>query len=71
MKRDDLSKVLFDRIDMVEPYPTGVVKINKQCGFTAFFPGGEGIWKQNQNQNQKSKIPTIMVIGQDFSTVNK
>jgi hypothetical protein len=65
MSRNDLPKILFDKIRMVEPYPNGVVPVPEMVDTTAFFPGGTGLW----NCNEQSKSPTILVLGQDFSNV--
>lgn len=67
MNRYEISTYLFQHLDMVEPYPPGVAKIYKQCDFTAFFPGGKGIWEEVES----NKIPYIMVLGHDFSTEKK
>lgn len=67
MKRKQLSDQLFKQMIMVEPYPLGVAKIEKQCGFTAFFPGGNGVWDEVESDT----VPTIMVLGHDFSTESK
>ena len=66
MNRKDLSKFLFEKISMVEPYPANVEKIEEIMEITAFFPGGLGLW----NDANYEKEPEIMVLGHDFSTVS-
>ncbi len=67
MNRNQISEILFKKMNMVEPYPPYVIGIDKQCQFTAFFPGGHGIWKEFESEI----IPSIMVLGHDFSTESK
>jgi len=67
MRRNDLPEVLFKKIDIVRPYPEYVEPVTKTIDKTAFFPGGKGLWLEN-----KSDIfPSILVLGQDFSTVEE
>jgi len=63
MKRTEIGKILFDKLYMVEPYPKGVTPVRKLATETAFFPGGYGVWMENNTDI----LPDIMVIGQDFS----
>jgi len=65
--RNDVSKILFDNISMVEPYPDNVAPVTDNVKRTAFFPGGLGVW----NNSQHDKIPKILVLGQDFSTLKE
>lgn len=51
---------------MVKPYPDKVVRVNEMLDVTAFFPGGKGLWLED-NLNV---FPDILVLGHDFSTVN-
>ncbi|HNW82780.1 MAG TPA: hypothetical protein PKG52_07810 [bacterium] len=61
---NSLPDILFKRLDMIEPYPEKVAKVETICRLTAFFPGGRGFRDEN------SEIFTdILVLGQDFSTV--
>jgi len=62
--RSNITKILWDNISMVEPYPDTVASVVKLVGGTAFFPGGTGLL----NDVSSSNIPTILVLGQDFST---
>jgi uracil-DNA glycosylase len=66
MIREELSKYLFRYINTVEPSPELVVSVPKMMDATAFFPGGTGLWKEEQS----NKFPSILVLGQDFSTVH-
>lgn len=67
MTRNDISKILFDNISMVEPYPDNIAPVIEKVKRTAFFPGGLGVW----NNSQHNKIPNILVLGQDFSTLKE
>lgn len=66
MKRHQLPGLLFDQINMVKPYPDKVVRVNEILDVTAFFPGGKGLWLEDNS----NIFPDILVIGHDFSTVN-
>jgi hypothetical protein len=46
MKRYKLSEKLFEHINLVEPYPDLVTKVTTMIDITAFFPGGKGLWKE-------------------------
>jgi uracil-DNA glycosylase len=61
---------LFKEMEMVMPYPPGVIPIPKQLRSTAFFPGGYGVWCGNSSV-EVSSLPSfpfggIMAVGQDF-----
>jgi uracil-DNA glycosylase len=64
MRREELSQKLFKNINLVEPYPNLVSGIDKMIDLTAFFPGGKGLWKEEESE----VFPSILVLGQDFST---
>lgn len=66
MEREKISKVLFKKINIVTPYPHNVKLVEKMMNITAFFPGGTGLWMEDGS----SEIPSILVLGQDFSTVD-
>ncbi len=65
MERNDLPNYLFDKIALVEPYPEKVAPTRKRLDITAFFPGGSGLWMEDETDI----IPDILVLGQDFSNV--
>jgi uracil-DNA glycosylase len=67
MKRYELSDVLFNNIHIVEPYPNMVQPVTKMVNITGFFPGGRGLWLEENS----TKFPNIMVLGQDFSSVKE
>ncbi len=67
MKRYELSKLLFDQSPMVKPYPALVSPVVNMLDITAFFPGGQGLWKEEDSQI----FPDILVLGQDFSTLSE
>lgn len=67
MKRQELPEALFNKISMVAPYPNSVKPIEKMLDMTAFFPGGRGLWAEEYSDD----FPSILVLGQDFSTVEE
>lgn len=66
MKRNELPELLFKKIKDVGPYPDKVEPVKEMLDITAFFPGGRGLWLE-ENYNE---FPDILVLGQDFSTIN-
>lgn len=66
MNRYQLSEILFSHMSIVEPYPEGVTKVPVMMDITAFFPGGRGLWLEEELES----YPDILVLGQDFSTVS-
>lgn len=65
MNRRQISEYLFNKMDMVEPYPDKVKPVTEMMELTAFFPGGTGLWLEESSEI----IPDILVLGHDFSTV--
>jgi len=65
MNRHQLPEYLFNQIHIVEPYSDKVKPVNEMMDVTAFFPGGKGLWLE---ENSKI-VPDILVLGHDFSTV--
>lgn len=65
MKRDELPEVLFKKVKEVGPYPNGVKEVRRMLDETAFFPGGRGLWLENNSRD----FPSILVLGQGFSTI--
>lgn len=65
MKRSELPEKLFNKINVVKPYPSKVKPIMKMLDITAFFPGGRGLWLEEGSD----EFPSILVLGQDFSNV--
>lgn len=50
------------------PYPRGVVAVPEPIAGTAFFPGGLGLWLEEDNAHQP--LPKdFMIVGQDFNTL--
>jgi hypothetical protein len=51
----------------VSPFPKGVEDVPEPIPGTAFFPGGYGLWLE---ENVRVPFPTgqIMVVGQDFNS---
>lgn len=67
MDRKELSDDLFKQMSMVEPYPNQVQPVPGMLNLTAFFPGGRGLWLEDDS----TVFPDIMVIAHDFSTVEE
>jgi len=68
MLRNEISQILFNRLYEVEPYPNTVAPIIKMIDETAFFPGGKGLWLEKE---ETDAFPSILVLGQDFSTLKE
>lgn len=66
MRRNDLPKILYKNIDIVKPYPDKVKPVDIMMDITAFFPGGKGLWSEEYSD----VCPSILVLGQDFATVD-
>lgn len=66
MKRHQLPEFLFERINIVEPYPDKVRQVSEMLDVAAFFPGGKGLWLEDSS----NIYPDVLVLGHDFSTVN-
>jgi|GEM_PF-1338785 len=67
MKRNDLPEFLFKNIPRFDIYPENVLPVSEMCKTTAFFPGGRGLWLED---GEPDIFPEILVLGQDFSTVD-
>lgn len=66
MNRNQLPELLYDQISTVEPYPNQVKPVSEMLNVTAFFPGGKGLWLEDNSD----VFPDVLVLGHDFSTVN-
>lgn len=66
MKRQQLGELLFEQMKMVEPYSDKVEPVNEMLNVTAFFPGGKGLWLEDNS----NIFPDILVLGHDFSTID-
>ena len=67
MKRNELPNILYKNIDVIKPYPLNVELVKEMINITAFFPGGRGLWLEDSTD----EFPSILVLGQDFSTVKQ
>ena len=52
----------------IPPYPRAVVPVPEPIVGTAFFPGGLGLWLDEDDGVQQFP-KEVMVVGQDFNTV--
>ena len=50
----------------LEPYPDGVLPIPEIIPGTAFFPGGDGLWKQDRVGSIKEN--GVMILGHNFDS---
>ncbi|MBP1920418.1 uracil-DNA glycosylase family protein [Youngiibacter multivorans] len=66
MNRYQLSQILFEQTKIIEPYPDKVKPVAEMVNVTAFFPGGKGLWLEDNS----NIFPDILVLGHDFSTVD-
>ncbi len=67
MKRAEISEILFKKIsEFIKSDPENVKRVEKMVETTAFFPGGKGLWLE---EDQENIFPDILVLGQDFSHV--
>ncbi len=58
---------LFRAMAAVSPYPPGVLPIQERISGTAFFPGGDGVWRSSTTREATAPFP-IMILGQDFDS---
>lgn len=62
---------LFALLDQVKSYPAGVVHPWARIGWTAFFPGGSGLWGTVAHQPlPPMPVGGIMVLGHNFDCVD-
>lgn len=54
-------------LPLVEPYPEGVLPIPEFIPGTAFFPGGDGVWKEEGPV--PFPVDGVMVVGHNFDSV--
>lgn len=57
--------MLFDKLQELGDYPYKAKPVEKMLDITAFFPGGRGLWLEEDS----TEFPSILVLGQDFSTI--
>ncbi len=58
--------LLRDALKAVAPYPRGVLAVPEPIKGTAFFPGGDGLWKEDGPI--EFPIGGIMILGHDFDS---
>jgi len=61
---------LFDKLREVAPYPSGVCAVPDRIAGKAFFPGGDGLWKEDR-QTERPAMPVgrVMVLAHNFDSV--
>ena len=60
---------IHDKLKTVSEYPEGVVPLYGRIEGTSFFPGGDGLWKQDGAVNDL-KVGGVMVVGHNFDNVS-
>ena len=75
-------QLLWDRINQMEheclfngmPYPEGMTAFPDRLTGQGFFPGGDGLWRDDAHLNEASRcavpIGGIMFLGNDFGTLS-
>jgi uracil-DNA glycosylase len=64
----DIAKLRRDMFAEIGPYPEGCFGFNgrRTMAGTAFFPGGDGLWKGNGNIERTLPIGGVLFLGSDF-----
>lgn len=65
MRIQKLPGVFIKKLQELGEYPDKVKLVEKMLDITAFFPGGRGLWLEQDSTD----FPSILILGQDFSTV--
>ena len=65
------QSVLRSRLVELAPYPRGCVSFvgRPLMNGTAFFPGGDGVWKDRSASGSLDKTLDVLVLGSDFGDV--
>ncbi|HEX4146479.1 MAG TPA: hypothetical protein VHY91_23465 [Pirellulales bacterium] len=73
MAHNHLIRKLFkdlEELDSVALYPAGVLKVPNLILGTSFFPGGVGLWCEDQEDVPQVPRGEIMVLGHNFDKVS-
>src|SRR5919199_1543727 len=63
-------EVLFERLERVKPYPSGVVPVPDRIPGWAGFPGGSGLWgTQPGRPLPPAPIGQVVVVGHNFDNL--
>ena len=65
-----MEQQLRAALQLVQPYPDGVVEVPAVIPGTAFFPGGRGLWREGTDAPE-FPVGKIMVLGHNFDTEEK
>ena len=65
MRRID---AIHQKLNTISDYPDGVVAVHGRIEGTSFFPGGDGLWRQD-GENADLKIGGVMIVGHNFDNV--
>jgi uracil-DNA glycosylase len=55
-------------LQMVKPYPKGMMPIPRPISGTAFFPGGTGLWQTESSRSRATSHRQVMILGHDFDS---
>jgi hypothetical protein len=59
---------LFKSLDMVKPYPVGVIAVKTRLRKTGFFPGGAGLWQGDSEELPPLPVGGTMVLGHNLDS---
>jgi hypothetical protein len=59
---------IHERLERIDAYPAGVLPLGGRISGTSFFPGGDGLWKE-EDSSVDIPIGGVMVIGHNFDNV--
>ena len=59
---------LFKLLDMVKPYPVGVIAVATRLRKTGFFPGGAGLWQGDSEELPPLPVGGTMVLGHNLDS---
>lgn len=65
---NEVVSQLRERLASISPYPKGCVGLDGKptMNGTAFFPGGDGLWKAKQGDDPEFPFGGTLVLGSDF-----
>src|SRR5687768_3782054 len=59
-------ETLKSYVSTIGPYPNGVIQIRKPIEGRAFFPGGDGLW--SDDNDRVWPLGKVMVLGHNFDS---
>lgn len=73
--RKGLAETLWVQLEQLErkrsPYPEGMVPFPRRLMGRGFFPGGDGLWRDEPEDTNRPSLPSggILYLGNDFGTL--